>query len=405
MADITRLQHLSAGAPRGVDISANTLVTLSVKVGGPTTNTELTKAILDNLVQLQNGSDASTLHNHDGAYHTKTILASNSNAQGASLVGIEDAANHYTATNVEAALSEVKTIADAAIPASQKGQPNGVATLGGDGKVPLSQIAVKIMTYEGMWNAATNSPTLADGSGDTGQMYKVSVAGSHDFGSGAISFEVGDYAIYNSSGLWEKSDTTDAVKSVNGLTGEVVLNSDTVGEGSTNLYHTTARARVAAVVNSTAGNETDQAPSVAAVKAYISTATTSVKTLADTELAGEALSAGQVWAVRAAIPALSETPGRFYKAEKATASEDLFYVDGIAIPVAPAAPADPVVVVRAGKVTIPSHGFTVGRPLFLGAAGVVSNTPSSTSGDAVVRIGKVLDANTLDIKIEVVGVI
>lgn len=43
----------------------------------------------------------------------------------------------------------------------------------------------------------------------------------------------------------------------------------------TNLYHTTARARTAAVVNSTAGTQTDQAPSVSSIRAYISALTTS----------------------------------------------------------------------------------------------------------------------------------
>lgn len=43
----------------------------------------------------------------------------------------------------------------------------------------------------------------------------------------------------------------------------------------TNLYHTTARARTAAVLNSTAGTETDQAPSVSSIKSYISAISTS----------------------------------------------------------------------------------------------------------------------------------
>ncbi|MFG1494660.1 tail fiber domain-containing protein [Halobacteriovorax sp. ZH4_bin.1] len=44
---------------------------------------------------------------------------------------------------------------------------------------------------------------------------------------------------------------------------------DDISEGSTNLYHTDARAKAAAVVNSTVGSETDQAPSVAAIKSYV----------------------------------------------------------------------------------------------------------------------------------------
>lgn len=41
-------------------------------------------------------------------------LASTANGKGASMVGVEDAGGKYTATTVEAALAEVKTLADAA---------------------------------------------------------------------------------------------------------------------------------------------------------------------------------------------------------------------------------------------------------------------------------------------------
>jgi hypothetical protein len=110
-----------------------------------------------------------------------------------------------------------------AIPSSEKGSANGVATLDGSGKVPVSQLPSAIMTYEGLWNASTNNPTLADGTGDAGQVYRVSVAGTQNLGSGNITFDVGDYVIYNGT-VWEKSDTTDSVVSVNGSTGIVTVN-------------------------------------------------------------------------------------------------------------------------------------------------------------------------------------
>lgn len=47
-------------------------------------------------------------------------LASTANALGASLIGIEDAATLYAATDVEAALAEVKALADAAIALSKR---------------------------------------------------------------------------------------------------------------------------------------------------------------------------------------------------------------------------------------------------------------------------------------------
>lgn len=128
MADITRLAYLSAGILRGLDLTSNTLVVQSIKIGAG--ETELTQAILDNLITLQNGSDISAaLHHHDGRYYTETELdagqldnryftetelSSNANGQGASLIGIEDAASQFTATTVEGALDEALDAAQAA---------------------------------------------------------------------------------------------------------------------------------------------------------------------------------------------------------------------------------------------------------------------------------------------------
>ena len=58
-------------------------------------------------------------------------------------------------------------------------------------------------------------------------MYRVSVGGT----ALGITFDVGDYAIYNGS-TWEKSDTTDSVVSVNGYTGNVTLDKSDVGLGN-----------------------------------------------------------------------------------------------------------------------------------------------------------------------------
>jgi hypothetical protein len=115
--------------------------------------------------------------------------------------------------------------------AANKGQPSGYASLDGGGKVPVSQLPNSIMEYQGAWNASTNSPTLADGTGNTGDVYRVSVAGTRNLGSGPIIFDVGDYAVYNGT-VWEKSGTTDAVASVNGYTGAVTLAKADVGLGN-----------------------------------------------------------------------------------------------------------------------------------------------------------------------------
>ena len=84
------------------------------------------------------------------------------------------------------------------------GGANGVATLDSNGKVPLSQLPASVVTYLGTWNAATNTPTLANGTGDVGDLYICNVAGTVNFGAGPITFAVGDWVIYNGS-EWQKS--------------------------------------------------------------------------------------------------------------------------------------------------------------------------------------------------------
>jgi len=102
------------------------------------------------------------------------------------------------------------------------GVANGVATLDSSGTVPLSQIpALGDLNYQGTWNATTNSPTLTSSVGTKGFYYVVSVAGTTNL-NGITDWQIGDWAVYNGS-VWQKIDNTDAVTSVNGYTGTVVL--------------------------------------------------------------------------------------------------------------------------------------------------------------------------------------
>lgn len=150
-------------------------------------------------------------------------ISDTSDAHDASAISNIPSGN-LVATDVQGALNELQSDVDSRIPSAEKGASNGVATLDAGGKVPVSQLPSAVMTYEGVWNASTNSPTLADGVGDAGMVYRVGTAGTQNLGSGNISFEVGDYVIYNGS-IWEKSDTTDAVASVFGRTGIVTAQS------------------------------------------------------------------------------------------------------------------------------------------------------------------------------------
>lgn len=79
-----------------------------------------------------------------------------------------------------------------------------------------------VMEWKGTWSAATNTPTLADGTGNTGDVYACIAAGTVNFGSGPITFSVGDWVIYNGT-TWERAINSNAVVSVNGYTGAVTL--------------------------------------------------------------------------------------------------------------------------------------------------------------------------------------
>lgn len=81
--------------------------------------------------------------------------------------------------------------------------------------------------YQGTWNAATNTPFLQSSVGVKGHYYVVNVAGNTDL-NGITDWKVGDWAIYNGT-AWDKVDNTDAVSSVNGYTGAVVLTASDVG--------------------------------------------------------------------------------------------------------------------------------------------------------------------------------
>ena len=87
---------------------------------------------------------------------------------------------------------------------SEKGVSNGYASLDVNGKVPIGQLPNSIMEYKGTWNAATNTPTLANGTGDTGDVYICNAAGTVNFGAGPITFAVGDYVVYSGT-IWQRS--------------------------------------------------------------------------------------------------------------------------------------------------------------------------------------------------------
>lgn len=92
--------------------------------------------------------------------------------------------------------------------------PSGIPQLDGSGKILVSQLPNSVMEYKGTWNATTNTPTLVNGTGNQGDVYLCNVAGTVNFGAGAITFAVGDQAIYSGT-IWQKAGgSTGTVTSV-----------------------------------------------------------------------------------------------------------------------------------------------------------------------------------------------
>ena len=63
--------------------------------------------------------------------------------------------------------------------------------------------AIGALNYKGTWNASTNTPTLADGTGAKGDYYVVSTAGTQTFGGVQLFFGTGDWIAYNGA-VWQR---------------------------------------------------------------------------------------------------------------------------------------------------------------------------------------------------------
>lgn len=113
------------------------------------------------------------------------------------------------------------------INSSEKGTANGVATLDGQGRVPYSQLPESAMEFLGQWNASTNTPHLADGTGTNGDFYIVSTGGTVNLGTEQnphiITFSINDRIVYEGDiAQWVRLPAGQ-VSSVNGQSGDVTL--------------------------------------------------------------------------------------------------------------------------------------------------------------------------------------
>ena len=118
-----------------------------------------------------------------------------------------------------------------------------IVTLNAQGQVTNVTLGAVPNTYQGTWNASTNSPTLVSSVGTAGYYYIVSVAGSTTL-NGISSWAVGDWVAFNGS-VWQKIAGTSTGTFANlTVTGVSTLNQVTFGgaAGTSGFFLTSAGA-------------------------------------------------------------------------------------------------------------------------------------------------------------------
>ena len=159
-------------------------------------------------------------------------------------------------------------------------------TINGSGVIAATGAGAVV--YKGTWNASSNTPTLANGTGTAGWQYAVSVSGTTNFGAGAITFTVGDLVLYSGT-VWQQI-TAGGIAAAGTLTG-TTLASNVV----TSSLTTVGTLATLTVTNTITGSVSGNAGTV-------------------TSISANTLTSGQV------TTALGFTPGTAYSLPTATTS-------------------------------------------------------------------------------------
>jgi hypothetical protein len=77
------------------------------------------------------------------------------------------------------------------------------------------------LSYQGTWNASTNTPTLASSTGVNGYYYIVGTAGSTNL-DGISDWQIGDWLLFNGS-VWQKIDQSELVTSITSADASIIV--------------------------------------------------------------------------------------------------------------------------------------------------------------------------------------
>ena len=116
-------------------------------------------------------------------------------------------------------LASLQTQINTLIP-SQTGNSGKYLTTNGT-TTSWGSIAGGGLSYQGTWNASTNSPTLASSVGTNGYYYIVGTAGSTNL-NGITDWQIGDWLLFNGS-VWQKIDQSELVTSITSADASIVV--------------------------------------------------------------------------------------------------------------------------------------------------------------------------------------
>ena len=124
-----------------------------------------------------------------------------------------------TSQSVLDTLASLQTQINNLIP-SQTGNSGKYLTTNGTA-LSWASIAGGGLSYQGTWNASTNTPTLASSTGTNGYYYIVATAGSTNL-NGITDWQIGDWLLFNGT-VWQKIDQSDLVQSITSADGSIVV--------------------------------------------------------------------------------------------------------------------------------------------------------------------------------------
>ena len=193
--------HITAVNTKTVTVSDDDTTSLPIKNAGGTTQFTSTDATG---LRFEGGTNVTV----DFTSSDQTVKINSTDQYQGTVTGIGTATSGTIAIAGTSAVPTVSTITAAVT-------NGGTALATGDQIYDFvtGQIAniPSGLSFEGSWNANTDTPSLSGTTPDNGTFYIVSVAGSTNL-SGITDWEVGDWAVYVSDGAgtdgWQKIDNT-----------------------------------------------------------------------------------------------------------------------------------------------------------------------------------------------------